>query len=412
MRYRFRILMVLFACQVLLGLGAVPLARAQESEAGATATATAGEQGTPKFALLPVGDYPDGYFDDLQAAPGESLDLAVNVVNLADEPVSLVAFVSNAVNVVNGGFAAAPQDVEATGATTWIDFPKTTVDLMPGEQQEIPFTVAVPADAAPGQYISALSVQTPQAVSLSGSSSLDFTLAYSISVGILVPGERSAAFELGEPGITVDNLLTMIAIPITCTGNYLVQPTGQLTLTDGQGKQVMSAPIEMGSVYAGNETGIEVPVPDQVQPGEYTLDMTLTDPESGATDAIEGAQVTVPAAANARGVSVASATIEPNADEITFAQVDVTLDNGGPKIAASDVTLQVQRDGQQVDEFPLATNQVMLSGENTYSARYLPAGDWQSGTYTFRILASAVDPAGGQTTVLLDQDLDAEFTVP
>lgn len=411
MTYRLRIMMVLLIC--LLLAGAAPVARAQESGDDAAATAMPGtEEHTPKFALVPVGDYPQGYFDDLPLSPGESMDLAVNVVNLDQAPVSLVVFKSNAMNAINGGFTAAAEDEEATGATTWIDFPETTVDLGPGGQQEIPFRVTVPADAKPGQYIAALSVQTPGAVSLGGSTSLDFTIAYSISVGILVPGETTAAFTLGEPEISVDNLLTTISVPITNTGNYLVQPAGDLVLKDAQGKEVLSAPVTMGSVYAGNSTTLEVPVPDQIAPGDYTLDLTLTDPESSATQSIESATVTVPAAENAKGVSVTSATIEPNADQIAFANVAVTLENGGSQVAASDVVLQVLRNGTPVEDFPLATNQVLLSGENTYSARYIPADEWASGTYTFRLEVSAVDPSGGQRTSLLDQDLDANIVVP
>lgn len=122
--------------------------------------------------------------------------------------------------------------------------------------------------------------------------------------------------------------------------------------------------------------------------------------------------ITIQEPKDSAGVLLGAAAIQPNADEIVFANVDVTLNNGGQQIPASDVTLDVLRDGEQVDSFPLATNQVLLNGENTYTTRYIPAGMWEPGTYTFRIVVSAVDPNGGQETILLTEDLDAEIVVP
>lgn len=415
MQHRYRILMALLVGCMLLSFGAAPVVRAQEGDAGTVATPPAeaqGEQAAPRFALVAVGDYPEGYFDDLPVAPGETVDLAVRVVNLGNEPLTLQVYRANAVNMVNGGFAAAPADEEAVGATAWIDLPATTVDLGPRGEQEIPFRVTVPADAKPGQYISAITTEPPDAITLPGSSALGFRLSYSISVGILVPGDRSASFQLGEPLVSVNNLLTTISVPITSTGNYLVRPEGELALSNPKGEVVVSSPIAMESVYAGNSTSIELPLLEQIAPGDYVLTLSLTDPESGASGSIEGAKVTVPSAANPRGISVVMASIEPNAEEIAFANIEVKLRNGGSKIAASDVVLEVRRNGEPVDEFPLATNQVLLNGENAYTARYIPAETWQPGTYSFRIVASAVDPTGGQKTVLLSEDLDAEIVVP
>ena len=84
----------------------------------------------------------------------------------------------------------------------------------------------------------------------------------------------------------------------------------------------------------------------------------------------------------------------------------------GSRSRPADVTLEVMRDGELVEEYPLATNQVLLSGENQFTDRYIPAEMWESGTYTFNLVVSAVDPNGGQETILLDQELDATIEVP
>jgi hypothetical protein len=365
-----------------------------------------------EFALAPVGDYSDGFFKDLEVAPGGSIDLAVVVMNLGTVPVSLDVFKSNAINTTNGGFTSAGPEAEPFEATTWVDFPAQTVELEPDESQEIPFTVNVPADAKPGQYISALSAKTSEALPMPGTDSLDYTLSSALSVGILVPGEMQHAFSLGEPEMLDEREMRTLSIPVQNEGNYLVRPAGELVVMDANGKDVLTAPIEMGSVYAGLSTTIEVLLPEQMAAGDYTVSLSLSDPESGATDEIEFADVTVDELADPTGVSITGATVEANADEIAFANVDVTLDNGGQEIPASNVTLEVLHDGEPVESFPLATNQVLLSGENTFTARYIPAETWESGTYTFNIIVSAVDPNGGQETILLDEELDATIVVP
>jgi hypothetical protein len=382
---------------------------------------SAQDSGTPEatpesdrieFALAPVGEHPDGFFKDLEVSPGGSIDLAIVVMNLGTVPLKLDTFKSNAINTTNGGFTTEDAAAEPSEATTWVDFPAQTIELEAGAAQEISFSVTVPADAQPGQYISALSAKTAEALPMPGTDSLDYTLSSALTVGILVPGEMTHAFSLGEPEILPDREVRTLSIPVQNEGNYLVRPAGDLVIADADGKDVLTAPIEMGSVYAGLGTTIEVLLPEQMAAGDYTVSFSMTDPESGATDEITNAAVTIDELADPTGVSLSSATIEPNADEISFANVDITLDNGGQEIPASNVTLEVMHDGVAVESFPLATNQVLLNGENTFTARYIPAGTWESGEYTFRIVVSAVDPQGGQQTILLDDDLDATIVVP
>lgn len=366
----------------------------------------------PRFGLVAVGDHPNGYFDDVVVSPGSSVTLAIRVLNIGEVPVELRLFKVNALNGVNGGYISGLEEDEFVGATEWIDFPSTSVNLEPGETQDLTFSISVPRGISSGQYLSGIVAESTETIDIPGSEVLDYRLSYAISVGVLVPGDLTHEVELREPHIDDEDGVRRLIVPVANNGNYLVRPAGNLVLENDQGESVLTSQVEMGSVYGGNTANLSINLPDQLASGAYVLDLTLTDPESGATDSIEGATVTVPEPVDPTGVSVANASIEPNADEIVFANVDLTLNNGGQQIPASDVTLEVLRDGEQVDEFPLATNQVLLNGENTYTTRYIPADMWEPGTYTFRIVVSAVDPNGGQETILLTEDLDAEIVVP
>lgn len=396
----FGILSIVVICS---GTGRAVLA-AQDATQAATPTAPE----VPRFAIVPVGDHPDGYFKDLEIEPGESTTLAVEIRNIGTVPVDLLATKVNALSGPNGGYLSGDPADEPLSATAWIDFPATDLHLEPASGQEISFTVTVPEDAESGQYISGLLVQTSDSLEIPGTDTLRQVIGSAITLSVLVPGELNESFELGDPSSDSGR----IDIPVTNTGNYLVRPAGELTLKNDAGDAVLTAPIQMGSVYAGLSTSIVVYVPEQIMPGDYTMDLVLADPESGAQAALSGATLSIKEPADPTGVSVTSATVEPNAEKIAFANVDITLNNGGQQIAASNVTLEVMKDGEHVESFPLATNQVFLSGENTYTARYIPAEMWETGEYNFSIVVSAVDPNGGQETVLLNEELDARIVVP
>ena len=60
--------------------------------------------------------------------------------------------------------------------------------------------------------------------------------------------------------------------------------------------------------------------------------------------------------------------------------------------------------------YPLAENQALPQGTTEFSQRYIPVDGWQSGTYTFELIISAV--SGGTETVLATVEIPDEITAP
>ena len=180
---------------------------------------TPGEPQGPVFGMVAVGDHPTGYFDDVEIAPGLSIELTAAIMNQGAAPVSLHTYKMNALSGANGGFLSGNEADPAMGATAWIDYPSFDLDIAPGEQQTVTFTVTVPPDAAPGQYISGLAVATRDAEVIPGSI-LSQSRAYAISVGILVPGKITRSFALGAP----KSERPFLRIPITNTGDFSCGP--------------------------------------------------------------------------------------------------------------------------------------------------------------------------------------------
>lgn len=363
-----------------------------------------------RFAIVPVGDHPSGYFDDIDIEPGDSMTFEVDLVNASPFEIPFNVYVTNATNGVNGGFLAGKADEDLVGPASWIDFTSRAVVLGPNSAERVSFKVTVPKDTAPGQYIAAMAMDMQESLSIPGTEILTQKLSYAISIGFLVPGELEYSFELGDPEFRAES--HSMAIPVTNTGNYLLKPEGDLVILDTNGREVGRSKVQMGSVYGGVTTIISVILPEQLQSTELRVNLELVDPTSGATSSLENEPLVLPEQQDPSSLTLEMATVTPNNEEIVFANVEISLANGGSQLPASNVNLVVLLDGEEVDSFPLATNQVLLSGTNTYTSRYIPQTGWESGTYTFRLEVYSVDPNAGSQALLLDEELDIEIVVP
>src|SRR5690606_9446265 len=125
--------------------------------------------------------------------------------------------------------------------------PADTYELTAGDGRQIDFTVTVPEDAAPGNYVSVLVVQTAEAVPVAGTELLEQVLQKAVAIDITVPGEVTPAFSLGEPAYEERGSLPHLIVPLENSGDVRLRPTGTMTLTDDAGNPVLNAEIEMGS---------------------------------------------------------------------------------------------------------------------------------------------------------------------
>ena len=90
----------------------------------------------------------------------------------------------------------------------------------------------------------------------------------------------------------------------------------------------------------------------------------------------------------------------------------MTILNGGAEVPATNVSLTVLRDGEKVEDFPLAINLSLPTGETIVTDRYIPAEAWVTGTYTFQVTVSSVNQRDGSETVLLTIDVTDSIVVP
>ena len=104
---------------------------------------------------------------------------------------------------------------------------------------------------------------------------------------------------------------------------------------------------------------LPVPLPE----GDYSVSVDLTDPDTGATSALEDIPVTASAPEEVSPLTVQHVSVVPMPDPTTivFVQVQIVIANTGPLISGGEVTLVVYRDGEPVDEAVLASSMTICT---------------------------------------------------
>ncbi len=404
----------LFITLFLFLLCAMTPVGAQQPETGTpTAAGSPTANVGPKFLILPV-DGQDGDYFTLEAEPGTSHELKVLLANADDQPLGLRTFASDVLPAVNGGFAVASADTPPTGTATWLDYAPETFDFEPGQGVERTFKVNIPDDAEPGQYIAGLTLETAEPLDVEGTELFKQVIQKSIAVFIIVPGPEKPAFALLDPEFVADPSSPRIEIHVENSGNVLVKPAGELTLTNESGEKIFSAPIQMGSVYAGMTVLLSVPVASSVSDGDYIMSVELSDEETSTSASIpsESIFVTREVQAPAQFELAGSVTLMPDGAKPSFADVTVTVNNIGSAAQQSELILAARRDGELVETFTLAPSLALPPGETTIAQRYIPPTGWETGTWTFVISLNLIDPTTGSATTVATLDSIPEVEIP
>lgn len=238
-----------------------------------------------RLGLTPV-EHQGTYFE-LMLEPGETRELHVEAANFGHEEVLARTYASDVYTIVNGGFGADLFGERPSGPTLWLTYPIQEITLGPDDALIIDFEVAVPADTPPGEYVTALVIENVEPVRGSGTIAVDQVNRSAIAVAIRVPGEERAALSIGEVRHEELAGFSVVSFEVANPGNVHLRPSGEFVLRDGDGTELTASSVVMDSVYAGTSTTLEAPALEVLGPGDYCAELTLTDEETGATDATQ-----------------------------------------------------------------------------------------------------------------------------
>jgi hypothetical protein len=354
----------------------------------------------------------DGDRFEVEMEPGSTSDLVAVIQSFGPDPIELRTYTTDVAPMVNGGLGVRELDSEQHEPTTWMTYKTETMTLDTNQMIEKPFTVTVPEDTAPGEYVNALVLETVNPVPTEGSDAFNQYFRKVVSVYITVPGPVEPAFELGEPSIEVQGSEGLIYVPLHNTGNVRIDLEGVVKLVNGSGDTVLESPVILGPVYSGQETVVRLYLPSMPPEGDYRISMDLSDEELGVTKSLEEAALLVPEAESSEVAPIAfdGVVVEANADPIQFANVTIDVAISGSAFQSTRLTMSVFKDGEAVEDFVLADNLSLPLGTTTVQQRYLPLTGWESGSYTFSLKLEDTS-SGGATEVFSEADV-ATIEVP
>ena len=256
--------------------------------------ATAQEAARIELGVKPIGV--DGSYFEVMMSPAESRQLTVEFGNFGMRDAVAMIYAADVYSLVNGGMGVRLAGEPTSGATGWLGFEAETIPLAAGEAQLRTFAVSVPADAAPGEYLTSLVIEdaTPAEAPAGDGVVANRVNRQAIAVAITVPGPIVPSLTLGSIQHVVSGGRSIVTVEVENSGNVRLQPSGEFFLTAASGGERVRIPVTMESIYAGTSTVAEIPFTTRLDAGDYTAALSLTDASHAVTAATPDLALTVP----------------------------------------------------------------------------------------------------------------------
>ncbi len=206
----------------------------------------------------------------------------IKIKNFSDVPVRLFASVNEITLGENGEILAfvAPSMVDRTvSVTSWIEISRGRIEIPPGGEKEVPFTIRINPNVAAGKYHAF--------VGFSNASNRDEAEAKTLSgqgdgvvVRISIDEKQSEFLRLVR--FVTDRFVFKkdrqnITYEVQNTGDVALQPTGEVIFYDSRGYELSSMPINTDnkSVLPGATMEFVEPAPEFKNFGRHKAFLTL-----------------------------------------------------------------------------------------------------------------------------------------
>lgn len=174
-----------------------------------------------------------GDYFALEAAPGTSVTQSLFVRNDSKRPITLRVAAVDAATGPYGGVSYGLVTDDPTRVATWISFPEDSIRLAPNVSKRVPFTIAVPAEAASGEHLAGIAIWAPEGVT----KPTEVGSRSKASASIVVQTRRVIAVLVTLPGPAEPRLVVVGVKPAArADGTYL-----EIELANRGGKLVKAA---------------------------------------------------------------------------------------------------------------------------------------------------------------------------
>ncbi|MHA7272167.1 WxL protein peptidoglycan domain-containing protein [Arthrobacter sp. TMT4-20] len=152
--------------------------------------------------------------------PGESIRDSVIVTNTGTTPLNLEVYAADGMTSVSGHLDLQPASETPTDVASWFTAEDQYITVQPGDSEEVPFTLDIPADGSPGDHVGGV-VTSYVSETSQGTVKLDRRLATRLNVR--VSGDEVVDLEISDLDI---------AYPVGWNPFVPTEPTITYTVTN------------------------------------------------------------------------------------------------------------------------------------------------------------------------------------
>lgn len=233
--------------------------------------------------------------------PGGRIEDAMVVANRGKDPLTLAVYAADGFTTDAGQLDLLTKDKKSVGVGAWVHADRDSVVVRPGRTVRVPFTVSVPDNATPGDYVGGILTSLKQSDDAAG---INVDRRLGIRVKLRVSGELKPRLEIEDLKVRYDGTLNpfgqgdaTVSYTIHNTGNAILSARQTASLSGPFGRlradaDAVAAPPEL---LPGESWKVTVPVhgvtPALRLTATATLTPLLTD-ASGSTTALKKVQAT------------------------------------------------------------------------------------------------------------------------
>lgn len=211
--------------------------------AGQPATAATGAATWAVQPSSPDGPTGRNYFvHDL--APGAEITDFVGISNLGDTDRTFSVYGTDGFLTDDGAFALLPADQPATDVGTWVHFDQREYTVPAGERLDIPFRLAVPANATPGDHVGGVIGSLTAVGTDASGQQINVDQRVAARIYLRVDGPVRAAIGVESMSIEYDNPLNPLGDG-DATVTYQVRNTGNIRI-GGTAAVLLDGPFGWG----------------------------------------------------------------------------------------------------------------------------------------------------------------------
>lgn len=197
---------------------------------------------------------------------GDVIEDVATLKNFSDEPAYVTIYAADATSSETGGFILKFREEEQKGIGYWTDVKVRSVTINPSEIVDVPFTIVLPDNVSPGQYLGGLIVESGKPLELDEKAQEDCEKNNLCGASIAVKTRIGSRIYLTVPGKTYEDYsltdftasksitgTTKFEFRIENNGNVAYEPKAVIDVYDG-----------MGNLYEHIEKGLGTSSPGTV----------------------------------------------------------------------------------------------------------------------------------------------------